>query len=249
MRLPIPYKNLNATCNYRRILPLILKLSGMKCTARILIFLAGSAFPCVAQGILTIGGHLGTGGSVLPLHARIDSGGSVDKAYAGTTLTTGALISYMISERIGIESGLNVIHYSYYDPTSNFWRKRVWKGSAAIEIFDLQVPILLLHRLQFASNPFRDVTLATGTSLDWLSSAFLISKVKQPWLKTIHTCIRIGHETMKGRRLEIGLEFHFSANRFLVVESNYRQPDDKLYSRLSLLAVNFHYSFYRIAIP
>jgi hypothetical protein len=221
----------------------------MKCKACIFLFFLVSAFSCAAQGILVIGGHFGLGGSVLPLHAMLDSGGSVDKAYAGTTLMTGALINYVISERIGIESGLNVIHYSYYHPVSNLWRRRLWKGSAAIEVVDFQIPIAILYRLQFPTNPFRDVTLVAGTSLDWLSSAFIINGANQSWLKTIHGGIRVGHERMKGRRLELGLEFQLSANRFLLEESNYNQPDQKLYSRLSLLALNFHYSFYRTSIP
>jgi hypothetical protein len=206
-------------------------------------------FLCAAQGILSIGAKLGLGASVFPLHAMLDDNDSTWQVYSGTTLTTGILAQYLIGNRIGIESGLHLTHYSYYEKKdASIPRNRVWKSSATTEVFNFQLPVALFYKFTFPSNPFKDIKLVGGTSIDWLSSDLLLQPSRALTLKNIYTSIRIGNERVSGRRLEYGLEFQYSLDRYSLKGTTFNQPDNKLSSRLSVLTLNLYYFFYNKTI-
>jgi hypothetical protein len=203
-----------------------------------------------SQGVFQTGFKLGLGGSVVPLYTRLEAKGITNKAYTGTTLTTGGIAQYIIGNRIGIESGMHVTHYSYYYPEdSNLWRRRLWKGAAAIEMFDFQLPVVMLYRIPMPSDPFKDITLAFGTSIDWLATDFLINRsMRGAWLKNIYGGVRLGKERMKGNRLVCGLEFQYSLDRFSLKGMNYNQQDMQISSRMSMLTINVYYFFSHKAV-
>jgi hypothetical protein len=143
-----------------------------------------------------------------------------------------------------MESGLNIVHNSYYYPEdSRLWRKRIWKGAAAIETVDYQIPILIVYRVQFPSNPFRDVTLTGGTSLDCFSTVFLLQTTPLRWMKNICGSIRFGHKKRNGHRLEYGIEFQYAVERLSLQGVNDNQTDMVISSRLSMLTLNLYYVF------
>jgi hypothetical protein len=220
----------------------------MDCRPSILLILLGALnASCLAQGKFSAGAKVGAGGSLFPLHATLDAKDSVDNVYAGTTLTTGIFVNYMIGGRMGIESGVCLSHYSYYRNEEKFWRTRIWKGAATMEMVNYQIPLLILYRYDIPSNPFKDITFAGGTSIDWLAEPMLKSTGPM-WLKNIFGGIRLGKERMKGGRFEYGLEFQYSLNRFVFKGTNYNKLDYKLNSRLGLLSLNLYYFFYGRAI-
>lgn len=213
-------------------------------SASLLILLETLHFTCPGQGMFSTGFKIGAGGSPLPLGARLDVEGSVSRVYAGTTLATGAIVSYMIGNRIGIESGFSVIHYSYYRSEEDFWRRRVWKGSATLELVDFQVPLSIIYRHNIPSRPYRYISFAGGTSIDWLSD--IASGPYGPlWLKNVCGAVRLGKETMKAHNVEYGLEFQYTLDRFLFQGRDYDQQRYGLDSRLALVSLNFTYFFWR----
>lgn len=209
------------------------------------IFLATMNLPGAAQGTLSIGAKFGLGASVFPLHAMLDDNDSTWNVYSGTTLTTGILAQYLIGNRIGIESGLHLTHYSYYEKNdASIPRNRLWKSSATTEVFNFQVPVVLFYKFAFPSNPFKDIKLAGGTSIDWLSSDLLLEPSHALTLKNIYASVRIGNERMSGRRLEYGLEFQYSMDRYSLKGTNFNQLDQTLSSRLCVLTLNLYYFFF-----
>jgi hypothetical protein len=210
----------------------------------LLLFFGVLNFSCLAQGAFYVGAKIGAGGNVFPFYALLDVKGNVDNVYAGTTLSTGIIVNYMIAERIGFETGLNAVHYSYYKSEMTYWRKRIWKGSAAMEIADVQFPLLFLYKYNFPSKPFIDVTFSGGTSIDWLAPNLLIKPSGPMWLKNVMCCLRLGKEKMKGARWEYGIEFQYSLDRYTENGTNYDELDYKINSRLSLLTLNLYYFFF-----
>jgi hypothetical protein len=197
------------------------------------------------QGVFNTGAKIGLGASVFPLHSTLVNDGVSIDAYTGTILSTGIITQYVIARRIGIESGFHINHYSYYYPDQQkVWKRRIWKGAAAIEMFDFQVPINIVHRFPVPSDPFRDITVLAGTSIDWLATDFLVKASRATWLKNIHGGIRLGKERMRGNRLEYGFEFQYSIDRFDLKGKNYNQLDMAISSRLSALTINLYYFFF-----
>lgn len=207
-----------------------------------LLLLTGLSSSCLAQGRFSSGVRFGVGGSVIPMDALVEANGSTYPVYAGTTFSTGLLITYVIGERLGFESGLLVTHYSYFRDHHSFGR-RLLKGAAEMELADFQVPLVLLHRLRLPKNPHTDFTFSVGTSLDWLATDLLIKPSSPAWLKNVIAGIRFGKEKMKGGRWEYGLEYQYSFDRFSRAGSNYNDMDYLISSRLSVLSVNICYYF------
>lgn len=216
----------------------------MKVSKACVFFLltGGFAFKSQAQGAFYAGVKVGLGGSLVPFHATVNLHDTISSVYAGTTLTPGIRGNYTISKRVGIETGVGFNHYSYYKKEdSGFWTNRVWKSATDMEVIDLQVPISILYRYEIPSNPFRDITLTGGTSIDWFGYDYQTKTTPSMWFRNIYGTVRVGKERMKGKggRLECGLEFQYSINRFSLGASKNHQLD----SRLSLLALNFYYFF------
>jgi hypothetical protein len=202
---------------------------------------------CFAQSTLSLGAKIGLGGSPLPVHSTLRSDVATDHVYSGTTLTTGVILQYLVGNRIGIESGAHVNHYSYYRNDAQFWRRRIWKGPADLEMINYQIPLIVVYRIKVPAFPFRTVMLAGGTSLDWVvtdeSTHTYQEALYLGWLKNIYCSMRISNERMKGNRLECGLDFQYSLNRFVVSGTNDRSIPQTLSSRLSFLSINLYYFF------
>lgn len=198
-----------------------------------------------SQGVFHVGAKVGLGGSLFPLHSKLVNDGVSNNAYTGTVLSTGIITQYVIGRRIGFESGFHLNHNSYYYPDQkNVWRRRIWKGAAAVEMFDFQVPIVILYRFPIPSDPFRDITVSAGTSIDWLGTDFMTETSRAMWLKNIYGGVRFGKERMKGNRFEYGLEFQYSLERFDLKGKNYNQLEMEISSRLSALTINIYYFFF-----
>jgi hypothetical protein len=70
----------------------------------VILVLSSLYFSCASQGTFSASAKLGLGGSAIPVNALLEYRGTVNKAFTGTTLTTGVVTSYIIGNRIGIES-------------------------------------------------------------------------------------------------------------------------------------------------
>lgn len=196
-----------------------------------------------AQGKFVAGARFGVGGSVAPMHAHVEAKSTTYPVYAGTTLSTGLVLRYVIGDRLGFESGLLATHYSYYREDHRF-RRRLLKGAAEMELVNFQVPLVIVHKVHLPENPSTDVTFSAGTSIDWLATDVLIRSSSPMWLKNFIGGVRVGKDKMKGGRWEYGLEYQHSFDRFSRAGSNYDDMDYIISSRLSVLSLNICYYFH-----
>jgi hypothetical protein len=200
-----------------------------------------------AQRTFTLGAKIGLGGSPFPLNATFKANGATSGVRPMTIFTTGFLTQYMVNDFMGIESGAYLTHYGYYRNETSAWQNLIGEV-AVVQVFNYQVPVVLLHKIKMPGDPFKYVKLAGGTSIDWLTGDGLTTYGKALSLKNLHCGVRLGREKVKGSRIEYGLEFQYSFNRFYLESINYNQVKESLSSRLSMLTLNFYYLFWNKAL-
>jgi hypothetical protein len=196
-----------------------------------------------AQKTFSFGSKAGLGGSAFPLNATFASNGIAEGVRPMTIFTTGAMVQYMITYHAGIESGTHITHYGYYKNETSVWQNLTGEDPVT-QVFNYQIPVVLLYRVKMPANPFKYVMFAGGTSIDWITADALTTFGEALSLENLYCSVRMGREKVKGKRIEFGLEFQHSFRRFYLKEVNYKQIEESLSSRLSLLTLNFYYFFW-----
>jgi hypothetical protein len=208
-----------------------------------LLLSATSFYGYTQKNTFSLGGKVGIGASALPLNAELTANGVTRGVRPMTVFSTGILAQYMIGDFMGIESGTHLTHYGYFLNKNSVWQN-LFREDPIIEVFNYQIPVVLLCKIKMPSDPFTSVKLAGGTSVDWLTTDGVTKWGNVVSLNTLYGALRICREKARSRRIEYGLEFQYSFKRFFLKGVNYDQVEESLSSRLSLLNLNFYFFFW-----
>jgi hypothetical protein len=204
----------------------------MKPTPKILAlgFYCLLTFTCTGQSLFSFGVKNALGVSPNKLNATLTSESNVAFVRPTIHYVKGLALQYVISNTIGIETGLHLTFYHYRQKGEQFF------SSNNIEVNDVQVPLLLVFKKKHEYNAFREFKFLMGTSVDWIESSGLPEQ--KGWLKNLIAGIRIGSSNSKNGRIEYGLEYQYSLSRFSVPTDHYDKNFDYIDSRLNLLSIN-----------
>jgi hypothetical protein len=187
------------------------------------------AFTCVAQSLFSFGVKNALGVSPNALHATHTLQGETITVKPALHYVKGVAMQYIIGNTFGIETGLQIVFYSYRKKGEQFFFSNdMW-------VEDIQVPLLLVLKRKHVYNASREYNFFAGTSVEWIEADGLIGR--HGWLKNLIAGVRIGSSNTRNGRLEYGLEYQYSLSRFLI-STDYYNKGGYLESRLNLLSFN-----------
>lgn len=186
------------------------------------------SFTCVAQSLFSFGVKNAFGVSPNSLHATQTLQGQATTVKPSIHFVKGLALQYVIGNTFGIETGLQIVFYRYRQKGEQFF------VSKAIEVEDIQVPLLLVIRKRHLYNAAREYKFFAGTSTDWIEADGLIGPYG--WFKNLIVGARMGSSNTRNGRIEYGLEYQYSLSRFSIY-SDYPKSGI-VESRLNLLSFN-----------
>jgi hypothetical protein len=202
---------------------------------------------CHAQNSFTLGAKIGYGTSAFPMNAKLETNGVTEIVKSGATLSTGIIGRYSIGDRIGIESGVWLNHYSFYNKDKFRTRDAIWKSAAEFEVANYQMPIILNYKVKMQRHPFRYFVVGAGTTLDWFLvywSTGLTRSILPGNFKNIVGSLKTGRERMKGNQLEIGLEIQYALKQFELDNHDYSYPkQQRVTSKTNMVSLSIAYFF------
>lgn len=200
---------------------------------------------CYGQNSFNLGFKAGYGTSAFPMNASLKSNGTWVEAKSGSTLSIAIAVRYIIADRFGIESGLYANHYSFYYEDDFKSEDAFWKTSAAMEIPNYQVPLLLNYKIKFTRQPYTYIMASAGTTIDWFFSHWLggtSSSLRPEAFRNLAGALKVGKEKLNGK-MEIGLEAQYSLREFEFTNQNYHLQEQIIRSRLNMLSLNVAFFF------
>lgn len=204
------------------------------CTLLLLIF-----FECQSQNSFTLGWKGGSGASLFPVEPVFKSNNIQRNVQANPQIHTGVLIAYEIADKAGIESGCQLIHHTYSYREKRSYVKNWFNQPTAIDVADLQIPVLLTYNLHHRYNASRYFKIAAGTSLDWFFSDLLLRGAPRS-VKNLIVGIRTA-KILEYGKMEFAIEHQYSMNRYTVKGDNYNQLNDIINTRTSFLNFSVMY--------
>jgi hypothetical protein len=144
-------------------------------------------------------------------------------------------LRYIIGNRFGVESGLQVINYNYiFQSESNTPQKFIGTG-ATMHLHDFQVPLLFVVQLNHPTNPYRNFKLVGGTSYDFMTTDLLAKWKAMPWLRTVIVGVRLGTNKIKKVTCEYGIEYQYG-QRFTLDAVDYKFEGDRVSAQQNFLS-------------
>jgi hypothetical protein len=197
-----------------------------------------------AQHLISIGAKVGVGPTASPINPLLNSNGNGYDMRTNGHFTTGVTAQYLIGNRIGMESGMNLNCYTFNLKSDPHYSLTHYFGiNPTIQVFDYQIPVQLMYKIELPRNLYKHIKLVGGTSIDWLTTLVNSRLGHALSLKNIMIGARLGKETLKRGRMEYAVEYQYSLRRFNLNGVNYDQLDDTLNARLSMLCVSYYYFF------
>lgn len=201
-----------------------------------LAFLHTFSIWALAQPIFSLGSKYGAGispnqpGSTYPTPTQT--------TFHQYNLHRGLIIQYLLTNTIGVETGMALIDYGYA-------RKKQFpihsRDEPFIDVFDYHVPFLLVVQKRHRFKTLTSYKLVAGTSADMMASAFENHHTPALWLKNIILGIRICNEKLKHGRLEYGIEYQNSIEGFTLKTNDPTLGPVELHAKLNLVALTIHY--------
>jgi hypothetical protein len=214
---------------------------------RVLLLAMLATFPeanAYAQHLFSVGAKMGIGSTVTPINPILTVNADSYLMRTNGHLSTGAVIQYLIGNRIGMESGfqMNVYTFNLKNETG-FSLKEYFCIAPRFQLLDYQIPVQVMYKIPLPRNLYKHIKLVSGTSIDWLTTQTATQLRHSFSLHNFIVSARIGKETLKHGRMEYGLEYQYSLKRFKLESVDYNQPGETLDGRLSMLCFNFYYFF------
>jgi hypothetical protein len=150
------------------------------------------------------------------------------------------MLRYMIGNRFGVESGLQINTYNYIFQNENRTLQKFVGSGATIHLHDCQVPLLFVVQVNHPSNPYRNFKFIGGTSYDFMTTEFLTRWKSMPWLHTLIAGVRLGTNKIKKVTCEYGIEYQYG-QRFTLQAVDYKFEGDHLSARQSFLAFKLNF--------
>jgi hypothetical protein len=197
-----------------------------------------------AQQQISIGAKVGVGPTASPINPLLTSKGNVYVMRTNGHFTTGVTAQYLIGNRMGMELGMNFNCYTFNIKSDPHYSLTHYFGiNPAIQMFDYQIPVQLMYKIELPRNLYKHIKLVGGTSIDWLTTLVNSQLGHALSLKNIMIGARLGKETLKRGRMEYAIEYQYSLRRFDLNGIDYNQLGDTLNARLSMLCFSYYYFF------
>jgi hypothetical protein len=197
---------------------------------------------CHSQNTLSFGARFGAGAQVIPAHAEFQSDNTKYPVQTNPSLMHGLMAQYLIGNKAGVETGVQVFYHSYSPKSDRVFVYNVLSSGPAMFVIDYQVPILLMYNFGHPYNVMRNFKIVAGTSVDWLSTYFLVHNGPVSSLHNFIAGFRIVTDKQTSR-IEYCLEHQYSFKRFTLTGDNYFQTEDTIDARLSTLTLSIIWYF------